>query len=179
MIGRTIAPVVSVPNLIVIARRTQREEFIQRFPHPFLARPKRMNTAYSREPADWDTAVRVFDGSEKPEEDTANRLRFVPIVRRGESPYSDFISAGRADNCDVILKDQSVSKLHGLFWVPNESNPWLISDARSVNGLFLNGERLAALEKVKLTAGDVIRFGDVRVRFLDAGGVFDLLSGKE
>ena len=138
-----------------------------------------MNTEYSHEPADWDTAVRVFDGSEKPDV-TANRLRFVPILRRGESPYSDFISAGRADNCDVILKDQSVSKLHGLFWVPTtEASTWLISDARSVNGTFLNGERLAALEKVKLTPGDVIRFGDVRVRFLDAGSVFDLLSGKE
>ena len=26
---------------------------------------------------------------------------------------------------------------------------------------------------------DVIRFGDVRVRFLDAGRVFDILRGKE
>ncbi|HTU58032.1 MAG TPA: hypothetical protein VMF89_06355, partial [Polyangiales bacterium] len=43
-------------------------------------------------------------------------LPLILPLRKGEGrPFPERISVGRATNCDVVIRDASISKLHGHF----------------------------------------------------------------
>lgn len=61
---------------------------------------------------------------------------------------------GRADDCEVCIKDQYVSRYHAE--VSCEAGEWQIRDLNSSNGIYLNGER----QNTIAIAGDVtVRLG--------------------
>jgi pSer/pThr/pTyr-binding forkhead associated (FHA) protein len=66
---------------------------------------------------------------------------------------------GRADYNDVVLADPSVSTTHAK--LQRRDNVWVLSDAGSTNGTYVEGERVAG--EVPLSAGTTIRFGEVAV----------------
>nr|MBA3531913.1 FHA domain-containing protein [Ardenticatenales bacterium] len=68
---------------------------------------------------------------------------------------------GRAPDNDVIITQSSVSAHHASITLHGES--FFISDLRSTNGTFVNGQPLT--EPRPLADSDEIRFGDVVVRF--------------
>ena len=172
----TIAPVMHSGGLASLARSLPRDEFARRFAHPFLLRPRKLDTGeFLLDGASWDFEPRTIEELVQLAGGLVDRLRFAPLVRSLTSPYHSFISVGSAENCDIVLKHRSVSQLHALFWVPAEGEPWRVSDARSRHCTRVNGEVLAALEKHALRPGDAIRFGDVITRLVDAAQVFDLV----
>src|SRR5262245_1970375 len=138
-----------LPELLALARRISRDEFVKRFDHPFLSRPRLTSTAYGADDPEVSTDVRRFD---QPTDDALRpaAARYMPLVRSSASPYTDRITVGRTANCDVVLQDPSVSKLHALFWPHRDLAEWQVSDARSANGTLLNARPLAPLERIPI-----------------------------
>ena len=74
----------------------------------------------------------------------------------GEGPL---INEKKEDECDLVLEDDSVSRLHARI-VP-EGGGYMLEDLNSTNGTFKNGIRLKPYERRKLVSGDEIRAGSV------------------
>lgn len=70
---------------------------------------------------------------------------------------------GRAADCDLVLKDESVSRLHANMEITSEGY-LAVQDAYSSNGTFLhrNGNWIRS-RKVILGTQDRIRFGDQEI----------------
>jgi hypothetical protein len=71
------------------------------------------------------------------------------------------VTAGRTENNDVVLPDNSVSRFHAFFQQDAKSGEWRLIDAESTNGTFVNDLRIepnvpfALVDKAKVTLGDV------------------------
>ena len=88
-------------------------------------------------------------------------------------PDRDRVSVGCTRNCDVTLRDVSVSKLHAHFDLTREALQLL--DARSHHGTRINGRTLVPHTPAVVVSGDIVVFGRVFCRFLDAADLYDRL----
>ena len=68
---------------------------------------------------------------------------------------------GRSPDASVLLDDVTVSRQHAK--ITKESNGWVINDLRSLNGTYLNRERV---EKGRLSDGDELQVGKFRFVFV-------------
>ena len=100
----------------------------------------------------------------------------LEVAKSERNLMVDAISIGRAPTCDIFLPDTSVSKVHAHF-LREPSGKWVIRDAESTNGTFVNGVRAVADSKVQLSFGATVRLAHCEGRFLDADHLFDLLNG--
>ena len=73
------------------------------------------------------------------------------------------VTIGRADDCDCVLADPTVSRQHAR--LRRVGGGWLLADLGSTNGTRLNGWRVA--EEVEVRAGDRVSFGTARYRLGD------------
>jgi hypothetical protein len=89
----------------------------------------------------------------------------VPLVKSDRNPFFGVVAVGRGKTSDVQLLSREVSKHHALF--RPSADGWLLQDANSRNGTFVNHLRLTPKEDVRLYPGDQVRFGDIRGMFLD------------
>ena len=71
------------------------------------------------------------------------------------------VHLGRSTGADVMLEHLSVSRRHAL--VAQRGEDTVILDDRSLNGVHVNGERVA---EAVLRNGDEIRLGDVAMRYV-------------
>ena len=100
-----------------------------------------------------------------PESDTLARL----VVRLPNAPRRDVtiatasLSIGRSPNCDVVLDLSYVSRVHARI-ERGGGGEWMLRDAGSTNGTFVNGRRLTG-DHV-LNSGDHISVADVSLTFL-------------
>jgi pSer/pThr/pTyr-binding forkhead associated (FHA) protein len=69
------------------------------------------------------------------------------------------VMIGRDPACELILDDPTVSISHAR--LSYHHGQWWLEDLHSTNGTFLNGE--AVLTPLVVTAGDVVRCGQVEV----------------
>lgn len=69
------------------------------------------------------------------------------------------LSIGRAEHCDMILDDPTVSREHAL--VQHQSGFFSLRDLGSSNGTFLNGKRLVVGASSSIRSGDRIKIGKV------------------
>jgi pSer/pThr/pTyr-binding forkhead associated (FHA) protein len=76
----------------------------------------------------------------------------------------EWIRVGRSLAADVRFDDPTVSRRHALF--VRQPDGIRVLDDRSLNGVFVNGERV---EWRRLRDGDEIVVGRYRLTFLDAG----------
>ena len=67
---------------------------------------------------------------------------------------------GRSKSCDIVLKDSTVSAIHAVLEV-NE-NSFKLYDMDSMNGTFINSKQVTAQE---FNVGDILRFGRVEYKF--------------
>lgn len=107
---------------------------------------------------------------------SAQLFGVLPIVKSERNPYSDRISVGRAASCDVVLPMLEVSKLHAHFLREGDGLGWVVRDAESTNGTFVNEVRAQPGLKVPLWPGDALRLGTCETRFVDGSGLFDYLN---
>lgn len=98
-----------------------------------------------------------------------------PIRKKAGNPWPERISLGRARNCDVVIRHNSISKLHAHFFV--DGREFVFCDASSKNGSELNGRRLRAHERCRMQYGDVIGFGLIDATFDDAAGLYTFARG--
>lgn len=106
----------------------------------------------------------------------------LEVKKRPDNEWLSWISVGRAGNNDLVLRHPSVSKLHGRIQTeqtPEDDNPdgtgYMLIDAGSSNGTWVNGSRLAPPDPRRLNAGDRLRFGEVECEFLDGSLLHDRL----
>src|SRR5215831_13169754 len=90
-------------------------------------------------------------------------MRFCLRHRGKNMPLeSGQYTIGRAPNCDLVLEDVHVSRLHARLLV-NDTTA-LIEDLRSEHGVFVNEERIR--RSVRLSDGDRIIIGGQEIAFL-------------
>jgi pSer/pThr/pTyr-binding forkhead associated (FHA) protein len=92
--------------------------------------------------------------------------RYLAVDSGGEEVHLPVQAAvtriGRGMSADVRLDDPTVSRRHAL--VAQRDGECVLLDDRSMNGTWLNGERI---QEARLQHGDLIELGAVRLRFLD------------
>jgi diguanylate cyclase (GGDEF)-like protein len=72
------------------------------------------------------------------------------VTRLGQDPHR----VGRANDCEIWLSDDGVSRRHAT--VRLEADGYVIEDSQSANGTFVGGQRV---ENTVLRDGDLIQFG--------------------
>ena len=89
------------------------------------------------------------------------------VVKRGPNAGSRFLldadvtTAGRHPESDIFLDDVTVSRRHAEF--AREGSAFVVRDVGSLNGTYLNRERIDA---AALAGGDEVQIGKYRLVFL-------------
>ncbi len=89
------------------------------------------------------------------------------IVKRGPNAGSKFaleanvVTAGRHPESDIFLDDVTVSRRHAEFL--REPDGYLVRDVGSLNGTYLNRERI---DDARLETGDEVQIGKFKLVFL-------------
>ena len=85
--------------------------------------------------------------------------------RPGNTLLPLMITVGRDRKADISLNFSTISKTHAFFYAVGSS--WVVVDAGSSNGAFVEGLKLTAREPYTLSGGQTIHFGfDVSAVFL-------------
>jgi hypothetical protein len=162
---------VETETLAELARASTREQFIAKLPHCFLLIE---GASFDQEAVGFSTRVVDHVAVKRlSQPKTAPHVEVLEIVKAPGNPYPDRVSVGRARNCDVCMRDPSVSKLHAHFRVA----PGVLElvDIDSQNGTRVNGRTLPAHQPQPVAPGDTILFGNVSTRLVNAAGLYDLL----
>ncbi|HEU4355215.1 MAG TPA: FHA domain-containing protein [Actinomycetota bacterium] len=77
---------------------------------------------------------------------------------------SDVTSAGRGTDSDVFLDDVTVSRKHAE--LRRRDDGWFVHDLGSLNGTYVNRERV---DVTKLASGDELQIGRFKLVFFAAG----------
>jgi len=164
----------SMEDYLQQSRSLSREAFIATLPDPVLVRAgaggERQDTSQfaTIDAASWEHVA--SKAAQKAKTDV------LSIVKR-QSVFEGMITCGRTRNNDVAIPEVGVSKFHAWFGDQAGDGNWCVVDARSMNGTFLNGERLDPDKPTPLKDGDRISFS-LRVDYLfyTAGGFYDELT---
>jgi len=91
-----------------------------------------------------------------------NRLAMlVDAVDGKEYPITDVTCViGRAPNCTVRIKHPALSRYHAM--IKNSGDGWVLSDMKSMNGVYLNGRRIRA---ARLQHNDRVGIGEHNLVF--------------
>jgi FHA domain len=161
---------VDTDSLADLAHASTRDEFAAKVPHDFLV----LEQGLYEDPVGFST--QVVDPVSLRRGSAARRsqnLEVLAVVKAAGNPYPDRVSVGRARNCDIVMRDPSVSKLHAHFRV---GGPKLeLVDIDSQNGTRVNGRQLAPHQPAQVSNGDTILFGSVAAKLVDAAALYDLL----
>ena len=126
-----------------------------------------------------DTTI-VFAGAEPADghdEDLSVNMGELPegmgmlVVKRGPNAGSSFLleaevtRAGRHPDSEIFLDDVTVSRRHAEF--VRQGPGYIVRDVGSLNGTYLNRERL---DESPLVHGDEVQIGKFKLVFLAAGG---------
>ena len=94
----------------------------------------------------------------------------VLLVRRGPNEGARFTldgperGAGRSPDSEIFLDDVTVSRRHAVF--RREPTGWVVEDAGSLNGTYVNKRRIDAAQL--LVGGDEVQIGKYRFTYLTA-----------
>lgn len=92
------------------------------------------------------------------------------LVYEGRGDYPDFkllqksAILGKNPSVKLYLSCETISQFHAKFDYFDEK--YYVEDMNSTNGTFVNDEMLCYKEKRELQPGDILRFADVKYRFL-------------
>src|SRR5262245_17679595 len=137
-----------------LVRVTSRDRFVVSFPHLFLVTAEVTTGAI-----EFDTVITGGSGATGDEAVMgAAGLRVLALVKAKGNPYPDRVSIGRARNCDVVIRDLSISKLHAHLRDEGGGRRSIV-DLGSQNGTRRNRVRLSPNEPEYVVVGDHIAFG--------------------
>lgn len=71
---------------------------------------------------------------------------------------------GQTSEADAVIKKDTISHLHAV--INKENLEFYLEDLNSTNGTFVNDELLSYKEKKQLKINDIVRFADVKYRFV-------------
>ena len=154
-----------------LASKLSREQFVGRFRSLFLVVKQEADDVA----IGFTTAVVDFADGREHREPAQLEWEVYPVAKAAGNPYPDRISVGRARNCDLVMRDPSVSKLHAHFRV-RPGGGYDLVDLDSPNGTRLNGQTLRPHEPAPIKPGDEVHFGTLATRVVDAGRLYDLFQ---
>jgi hypothetical protein len=87
----------------------------------------------------------------------------IRLEKRAEAArsFTTRITVGRTRNCDIVLREPSVSKFHAWF-ERDDNDVFYVADAGSSNGTRLNGALLTRHARTLVSPGDDLMFGNVQ-----------------
>lgn len=71
---------------------------------------------------------------------------------------------GQSDEMDAVIAKSTISRIHAS--IAMEEGEFYLSDMNSSNGTFVNDKPVAYREKCRLKSNDIVRFADVKYRFV-------------
>jgi hypothetical protein len=74
-------------------------------------------------------------------------------------PSADAVTVGRSHACDVVVGEETVSRVHAELRHAND-DAWIVRDLDSTNGTWLNGARV---QEARVCGGDVLWLGGLRM----------------
>ncbi|MEO1171191.1 MAG: FHA domain-containing protein [Myxococcota bacterium] len=167
---------------VVRSRGLARGHFEQKYAHPFLVVRHRKDAQNSQWSFKTQTVSSgIYEASEALEQEGISvapevmEFEVFPVTKAPDNPWPERISIGRARNNDIVLLDNSVSKLHGHF-VSAGAGSLALVDAGSRNGTKVGSERLKPSEPWVVASGDTVTFGAATLTFLSAGAMYDLIE---
>lgn len=91
---------------------------------------------------------------------SAARLYVLSGPDLGRSfPLGERTTLGRSDECDLVLRERSISRQHAVLVQTGER--WFVEDLGSTNGISKDGKRAPRIE---LADGDEFKLGDLLLR---------------
>jgi hypothetical protein len=154
-------------------RSRDRSEFEQLHPHAFLlCRADRVDDGEKT-----DFVTRVAPENPRSGLDSLAihpSLGVIELRKRAGGGFSERIGIGRARNSDIVLPYGRISKLHAFF-VTDDQGRYLLTDAGSRNGTFVDGNRLEPRAPIEPAEGAIVRFAEETFRFHRSGGLYEVL----
>lgn len=115
------------------------------------------------------TLVPVSPGNERPVQGDA-------LCFELSKPKEAGLRLGRADDCDIVINDATVSRSHALL-TPEPDGSWAALLSPTSRGALVNGAPAAAGAKVMLRRGLQLQLGEVVLTYYDPEGF--LLRAEE
>ena len=121
-----------------------------------------------------DTGAEAEVALSKADQATVEALRpgtALLVVLRGPNTGARFlldddeVNSGRHPDSDIFLDDVTVSRKHAVF--RREGNTFVVRDVGSLNGTYVNRERI---DEVALRTGDEVQIGKFRLVFYAGKG---------
>ena len=102
-------------------------------------------------------------------------IEVYPLAKKPGASFPDRITIGRTPNNDIVIVDHSVSRLHA--YVRNDGKQWLVADAGSKNGSWLDRSLLEPRKERLVMSKQTVRIGDVDLTFFSAADLYAALGG--
>jgi len=158
-------------EVVELARRLTRDEFVRSFDCPFLIAVDTQSQAAPPPPPMGDDDSTVFSAATLGPPAAAPRAAPAPsalpptiMAVRSARPHSPEVTVGRSSSNDVVIISPSVSKHHAV--LARTGAGWEVADAGSRNGTSIGTRHLGPNERALLKSGDVIAFGYAPFFFL-------------
>lgn len=99
----------------------------------------------------------------------------LPLRKGQDNAFSLMITLGRAENNDLVVHHNRISKFHCYF--RKLGAKWTITDANSTNGTTVDGVAIAPERTFTLRTGTCVELaGSLRLLFLEPEALWDLLA---
>jgi len=105
----------------------------------------------------------------------AEDLAIYPLAKKPGASFPDRITLGRTPNNDLGTADPPVSRPHAS--VQQAGGGWVVADAGSKNGSWLDDAALEPRKERKLTSKALLRVGDIDLTFFLAADLYAVLGG--
>lgn len=125
----------------------------------------------------WEAAPSLPVPVSQSERPTLSGLRpqsrsLEPVVHelRPRLPGGDgrAVTVGRSPECDIVLSEPTVSRLHARFRQEPHTGVWSVTDLESHNGTYVEGVLIVPGRPAPLFRQSTLRLGSVQVHFLQA-----------
>jgi pSer/pThr/pTyr-binding forkhead associated (FHA) protein len=170
-------------DVVMMALRWAREEFIANNPWPFLVgepvmtQPRAaMKTLTNVPPALRKLETLAPEATPPSDAPTGILGLVVAPIRKRQQVFPEMITLGRTANNDVVIPDATVSKFHAYFRATDKGLE--LVDAGSRNGTKVMGRPLSAKLAVDVAVGTRVRFGNVDLVLRDAGDTWDTIRRR-
>ncbi len=125
----------------------------------------------------WETAPSLPAPVPQPGRPTLSGLRAQPrpvepavYELRPRLPGGDgrAVTVGRGPECDIVLSEPTVSRMHVRFRQEPHTGLWCVTDLESHNGTYVDGVLIVPGRSAPLFRSATLKLGSVEVRFLQA-----------
>lgn len=148
------------------------DEFVHRYPYPFLVHTSGTLKTAERGPTRGLTVDRIMlEGRAQPP-----KVGDAFLCGELRSRDDNVVTVGFSSTCDVVINDQSLSKQHAWFERTANGN-WRVWDNDSLAGTQVNDKPLEPGQPKVLATGDKVTFGYVDATFLLPEAFHRLLRG--